>query len=86
MSSICLLPATCCSHLAVVLPRHCQDLSPEDYTYRLSEAEVAELIAATDAILARGVREEEDIKKVRWQRHDGLVLACCCWLAAAQLG
>ncbi len=41
-----------------------QDLSPADYTYVLSPAEVAEIIAGTDAILARGVKDEEDIKKV----------------------
>lgn len=41
-----------------------QDLKPEDYTYELSKEEVAEIIAGTDAILARGVKDEEDIKKV----------------------
>jgi hypothetical protein len=41
-----------------------QDLSPEEYTYQLSPAEVAEITAGTDAILARGVQDEEDIKKV----------------------
>lgn len=41
------------------------ELKPADYTYHLSPAEVAELIAATEAILARGVKDEEDIKKVR---------------------
>lgn len=46
-----------------------QDLKPEDYTYRLTETEVAEIIAATDSILARGVKDEEDIKKVCWGCH-----------------
>lgn len=41
-----------------------QDLKPEEYTYTLTDAEVAEIIAGTDAILARGVKDEEDIKKV----------------------
>jgi hypothetical protein len=45
-------------------PQPLQDLSPESYTYQLSPAEVAEIIAGTDAILARGVKDEEDIKKV----------------------
>lgn len=44
---------------------HLQDLKPEEYTYTLTDAEVAEIIAGTDAILARGVKDEEDIKKVR---------------------
>lgn len=44
--------------------QHLQDLKEEDYTYKLSQAEVAEIIAGTDAILATGVRDEEDIKKV----------------------
>jgi hypothetical protein len=39
------------------------DLAPSDYTYTLSQAEVQELIDATEAILARGVKDEEDIKK-----------------------
>lgn len=51
------------SHCAV-LQLYCQDLSPEDYTYTLTDAEVVEIIAGTDAILARGVKDEEDIKKV----------------------
>ncbi len=58
-------------HLFTLLPCsiHClslpsQDLKPEDYTYHLTEADVAETIAAADAILARGVKDEEDIKKV----------------------
>ncbi|WIA42630.1 hypothetical protein OEZ86_008603 [Tetradesmus obliquus] len=40
------------------------ELKPADYTYHLSPAEVAELIAATEAILARSVKDEEDIKKL----------------------
>lgn len=47
-----------------------QDLKPEDYTYQLRPEEVAEIIAGTDAILARGVKEEEDIKQVRAGWHD----------------
>jgi hypothetical protein len=41
-----------------------QDLRPEDYTYPLSPSEVAEIISGTDQILAKGVKDEEDIKKV----------------------
>ena len=48
-----------------------QDLRAEDYTYTLSPEEVLESIAGTDALLARGVQDEEDIKKVGigWQQH-----------------
>jgi hypothetical protein len=49
-----------------------QDLSPEEYTYQLSPAEVAEIIAGTEAILARGVTDEEDIKKVRGGRRTAI--------------
>lgn len=41
-----------------------QTHSLEDFTFQLSASDVSEIIAATDAILARGVREEEDIRKV----------------------
>jgi hypothetical protein len=41
-----------------------QDLRAEDYTYTLSPVEVSEIIAGTDALLARGIQDEEDIKKV----------------------
>jgi N-acetylmuramic acid 6-phosphate (MurNAc-6-P) etherase len=41
-----------------------QDLRPGDYTYTLTAEDVAEIIAGTDAILAGGVKDEEDIKKV----------------------
>lgn len=51
--------------LHMLCPCALQDLNPEDYTYQLSPEEVAEIIAGTDAILARGVKDEEDIKKVR---------------------
>lgn len=49
------------------LHKHCdciQDLKPEDYTYQLTQSDLAEIIAGTDAILAKGVNNEEDIKKV----------------------
>ncbi len=48
-----------------------QDLVPSDYTYVLSPAEVSEVIAGTDAILARGVKDEENIKKVGATRVQG---------------
>lgn len=41
-----------------------QDVTLEDFTYRLSESDVSEIIAATDAILAKGVKVEEEIRKV----------------------
>lgn len=49
-----------------------QDLRAEDYTYQLTPAEVAEIISGTDIILAKGVTDEEDIKKV-WGGGSGLV-------------
>lgn len=55
------LPHSCCA---------LQDLKPEDYTYQLTPEEVAEIIAGTEAILAKGVKDEEDIKKVRAGWHD----------------
>lgn len=55
----------------------------------LSEAEVAELIAATDAILATGVKDEEDVKKVlgRWggwhlQQQDTRAARMCTRMCA----
>jgi protein involved in polysaccharide export with SLBB domain len=51
-------------HLAMTTLSTLQDLRPEDYTYQLSPADVAEIISGTDHILAQGVKDEEDIKKV----------------------
>jgi hypothetical protein len=56
-----------CAHAninAVTTLSTLQDLRPEDYTYQLSPADVAEIISGTDHILAQGVKDEEDIKKV----------------------
>lgn len=36
-----------------------------EYWYTFSQEDVAEIIAATEAILARGVSTEDDIKAVR---------------------
>jgi hypothetical protein len=58
-------PSSKCAALPCLPRPSLQDLSPEEYTYQLSPAEVSEIIAGTDAILARGVKDEEDIKKVR---------------------
>lgn len=55
-----------------------QDLKPEDYTYHLSESDLAEIIAGTDAILARGVKDEEDIKKVSRVQQQVVALLTYC--------
>jgi hypothetical protein len=63
-----------------------QDLVAADYTYTLSVEEVSEIIAGTDALLARGIKEEEDIKKV-WRGGGGAggSLQLCCKQAGAAI-
>lgn len=60
------------------------DLKPEDYTYKLSEREIAEIIAATEEILARGVKHEEDFKMVCSSCNSGTAKASVCAVDAGR--